>query len=158
MKKLILCFCLVILLSACKQGADSLPELSTAVFNSFKSNKNKGLDKFIPDAKGLELYYKLYEPNAFSKDEIKKECKNKAQSNRIRIHNAFDFIYKTIGLNWKLSELKDFKFSVDNHTEGYQTSHCILIITSGNITKKIGFNAIQVQSKWFLKDSIELEK
>ena len=158
MRKFILYFGMLIFLSACKQGADSLPELSTAVFNSFKNNKSKGLDKFIPNAKGLELYYKLYEPNVFSKEELKKECKNKAQSSRIRTHNAFDFIYKTIGLDWKLSELKDFKFSVNNHTEGYQTSHCILIITSGNITKKIGFYSILIEKKWFLKDEFELMK
>ncbi len=79
--RLLICLLAFLPLQACKNGAATVPELASVLFESLKTENRKDFFKTVPTMQAYEDAYANFFINKYpEKSELRKEAKDKAAS------------------------------------------------------------------------------
>jgi hypothetical protein len=154
---------LILPLQACKDGAESLPELAGNIFEALQDNNRKDLLKTAPSLSGYEDAYMMMYANKYpDKSELKKEATNKAVSMRLNLTANFNELMKTAqtekNLDWATTKIRDLKYTVKDRKEGYQEAKMRMILENGVEKNVVLFDAIKVEKRWYLVENLRWEE
>ncbi len=154
---------IVFCLQACKNGAETLPELAGEIFEALQSNNRKDLLKTAPSPAEYEEAYMFFYANKYpDKSELKKEATDKAVSMRLNLSANFNELMKTAleekNLDWKNTKIRDLKYNVKDRKEGYQEAKMRMILETGVEKNVVLFDAIRHEKRWYLVENLRWEE
>lgn len=151
-------------LQACKNGAETLPELAGEIFEALKDNNRKDLLKTAPSLSGYEDAYMMIYANKYPDDKAKlrNEATDKAVSMRLNLTTNFNELMKTAQdekkLDWAITKIRDLKYTVKDRKEGYQEAKMRMIVETGVEKNVVLFDAIKVDKRWYLVENLRWEE
>ncbi len=162
MKKILVFTALLFMCYSCKEGAESLSELSVSIFNAIKANDFNALLKTAPSQKAMSKYLELYEFNKFSDASTRKEeASNRTTTANATLKKEFTTLMAALKESvpdWSKAKLSDYKYEVNDTKEGFHQAIMKLIITSKDKVTKVQCNALQVADRWFLVPGMSVGK
>ncbi|MGZ5282266.1 MAG: hypothetical protein ACXWEY_08325 [Bacteroidia bacterium] len=161
--RILILMLLILTLKACKNGAETLPELAGEIFEALKDNNRKDLLKTAPSLSGYEEAYMMIYANKYpDKAELKKEATDKAVSMRLNLTSNFNELMKTAQdekkLDWATTKIRDLKYTVKDKKEGYQEAKMRMIVETGVEKNVVLFDAIKVDKRWYLVENLRWEE
>ncbi len=152
--KLLPLMLLLLVCNSCKEGAESLSELSVSIFNALKASNFNALLKTAPSDKSMANYLELYEFNKFKDPtERKAEAANRTKVANAQLKKEFDATVASLKdriPDWNKAKLTDYKYQVNDTKEGYHQAQVRLLISANSKVSTINCTALQVADRWFL--------
>jgi len=150
------------ILSACKNGADSIPELSTMVFNALKAQKQSMLSQCEPSTDEMEKAFEFYlSDTTHTKEARKRDALDKTASVKMSLNQGFANVERGAierKIDWSKTSIKDFKYVVSDHKENYKDAKVRIIIATGSMKNVILYNAYLFGNRWYLMSDLAWEE
>lgn len=144
-----------LMLSACGNGAATLPELASKFFNALKAQSPKKFNGCVPSVGEIEHAYMLYFANGSkSKSEQKKAALDTAATIRLNLNQSFAKVIsqaKDKNIDWNKATLKDIKYQVHQRQESFNEGELILNIDNGSgAVSNVACTAYQINNRWYI--------
>jgi hypothetical protein len=153
---------LMLVLAGCKNGADSIPELSTLIFKALKAQKLKMLETCEPSKNEMEKAFELYLfDSSHSIAARKSEAVNKTAAWKQTLEREFYEVLregKIMNIDWKQTEVKDFKYTLSDHPQDYKDANVRVIIVTGKMKNVILYKAYLFGNRWYLVEGLRWEE
>jgi hypothetical protein len=153
---------LLFLVGGCKNGADSIPELSTMIFNALKAQKQSMLSNCEPTSKEMEKAIELYfTDTSHTKADRQKEAYDRTASIKITINQRFSNLEqgaKERNIDWSKTKILDFKYSLTDHREDYKDASVRIIIATNGVKNVIVYKAYLFGNRWYLMNDLAWEE
>ncbi len=162
MKKFFYLLPLFFILTACgDNGADDLSELSAKVFNALKSQNQSMLAKCEPSVPDMEKAIEMNLEDSTRTAAARHDAAiNKTATLQLNLDQSFANVMagaKQRKIDWKTAQLKDFRYTINEHVEDYKDANVHLVIACGKIKSLISFKAYLFGNRWYLVEGLEWE-
>ena len=161
-KPVYLLIALLTVFGGCKNGADSIPELSTLIFKALQTQDQKLFAKASPTTAEMEKAFEDHLPHSSTDKKIRKqEAINKAASVKLTLNQAFANISsdaESRKLEWKKTVILDMKYTLHDHKEDYKDASVRMILETNNVKNVIVYHAYLFGSHWYLMDGLGWEE
>jgi len=160
MKKFYFLLPLIFLLTACgDNGADDISELSSKVFNALQSQNQSALARCEPSVPDMEKAIEMnFEDSTRTEAARHDAAMNKTATLQLNLDQAFSNVVagaKKRNIDWKTAQLKDFRYTINEHVEDYKDADVHLVVSCGKIKSQINFKAYLFDSRWYLVEGLE---
>jgi hypothetical protein len=158
---LVLPLAILLLIPSCRNGEESIPGLSAAIFGSLKDGNQKKFEKTFPSAEEVRVFYKQYYGGEYESEAAREEAAM-SRAGTIRLNLIQN--YKTVrsiaaenGIPLGTSTMSNFRFVEGQHEDGYPEAQVHLDISAGSSVYNLKYTAIKIENQWYLLENLKWE-
>jgi hypothetical protein len=155
-------FVFLIFIAGCKNGADSIPELSTKIFKALQKQDQSLLSACEPSSSEMEKAYELYLSDPSATKEVRHQNSiDKTASIKLTLNQRFATMEQEArekNINWTQARIIDFKYSLNDHKEDYKDASVRVILQTGAVKNVILYKAYLFGSRWYLMEGLAWEE